>query len=252
MKSVILAAAALVALTGAVQAQTVRFGNEAAYPPYNYMDDAGKIGGFDIEVGNEVCKRAGLECEWVVNEWDTIIPNLIAGNYDAIVSGMSITDERKQTIDFSQEYFPNDPATFVALAGATLDLENPSGLKLGAQSATIQAQWLEQNVADDNTVLTYETLDQALADLSAGNIDAMLADSSYLAETVAGSGGALQLTGPDLVIGSGVGAGVRKGDTELLGKIEAALTEMKEDGTLDALITLYFPEREGGPFYATE
>jgi polar amino acid transport system substrate-binding protein len=252
MKSVILAAAALVALTGAVQAQTVRFGVEAAYPPYNYMDEAGNVGGFDVDVGNEICKRAGMECEWVVNEWDTIITNLVAGNYDAVVSGMSVTEERKQTLDFSQEYFPNDPATYVARAGSGLDLDNPSGLRLATQSGTIQAQWLEDNAKANNTIVSYETLDQALADVSAGNVDALLADKSYLAETVAGSEGALELVGPDLVIGAGVAAAVRKGNAELLGKIDTALTEMKDDGTLDALITLYFPEREGGPFYATE
>ncbi|MEO7221984.1 MAG: transporter substrate-binding domain-containing protein [Devosia sp.] len=251
MKHLILAAAALFALTGVASAQT-RLGTEGAYPPYNYMDDAGNLGGFDIDVGNEICKRAGLECVWVVNEWDTIIPNLLAGNYDAIIAGMSITDERKKTITFSQEYFPSDPSTFVVLAGKTIDLENPSGLKLGAQGATIQAFWLEENAKANNTILSYETPDQALADLNAGNIDAVLADKSYLAETVAGSGGALELAGPELPIGGGVGIGLRQTDTEFQTKVDDALTAMKTDGTLDALITLYFPERQGGPFYVAE
>ena len=88
MKQLILAAAALLALTLSAEAQTVKLGSEGAYPPYNYVDEAGKLGGFDIDVGNEICKRASLTCEWVANEWDTIIPNLIAGNYDAILAGM--------------------------------------------------------------------------------------------------------------------------------------------------------------------
>ncbi len=248
MKHLILAAAALLALTAGANAQT-RLGSEGAYPPYNYVDESGKLGGFDIDVGNEICKRAGLECVWVVNEWDTIIPNLIAGNYDAIIAGMSITDERKKTIAFTQDYFPADPSTFIAPIGKNLNLETPSGLRLGAQGATIQAMWLEQNAKANNTVLSYETPDQALADLNAGNLDAILADKSYLSETVAGSNGALELAGPDIAIGGGVGIGVRQADTELLGKFDEALTAMKKDGTLDALITLYFPEREGGPFY---
>lgn len=251
MKRLILTAIALLSLTAAASAQT-RLGSEGAYPPYNYIDDAGNLAGFDIDVGNEICKRAELECVWVVNEWDTIIPNLIAGNYDAILAGMSITEERKQTIDFTQEYFPNDPSTYITTAGKTLDLENPSGLKLGAQGATIQATWLEQNAKANNTILSYETPDQALADLNAGNIDAILADKSYLAETATGSGGALVLAGPEIAIGSGVGIGVRQADTELRTKFDDALTAMKADGTLDALITLYFPERQGGPFYGTE
>jgi polar amino acid transport system substrate-binding protein len=253
MKHLILAAAALLALSGSAFAQdTVRLGSEGAYPPYNFVDENGKLGGFDIDVGNEACKRAGLTCEWVVNEWDTIIPNLIAGNYDVILAGMSITDERKKTIAFTQEYFPNDPSTFVALAGKTIDIDNPSGLKIGAQGATIQAQWLEENLKATNTILSYETPDQALADLNAGNLDAILADTSYLAETVAGSSGALVLLPRQVVIGSGVGAGLRQTDTDLLKKMDDALTAMKADGTLDALITLYFPEREGGPFYVTQ
>ena len=253
MKHLILAAAALLALSASAQAQdTVRLGSEGAYPPYNYVDEAGKLGGFDIDVGNEICKRASLTCEWVVNEWDTIIPNLIAGNYDAILAGMSITDERKQTIAFTQDYFPPDPSTYIAATGKGLSLDAPSGLRLGAQTATIQAAWLEANAKADNTVLTYETPDQALADLNAGNLDAILADKSYLEETAAGSDGALELAGPELEIGGGVGIGIRQADTELLGKFDAALNAMKADGTLDAMITLYFPEREGGPFYTGE
>lgn len=253
MKHLILAAAALLALSVGAQAQdTVRLGSEGAYPPYNYVDEAGKLGGFDIDVGNEICKRAGLTCEWVVNEWDTIIPNLIAGNYDAILAGMSITDERKQSIAFTQDYFPPDPSSFIAATGKTFDFENLSGLKIGAQTATIQAAYIDANYKANNTVLTYETADQALADLNAGNLDLILADKSYLQETAAGSGGTLALTGPDIEIGGGVGIGIRQADTELLGKFDTALTAMKADGTLDALITLYFPEREGGPFYTGE
>jgi polar amino acid transport system substrate-binding protein len=250
MKHLILAAAALLALSVGAQAQdTVRLGSEGAYPPYNYIDEAGNLGGFDIDVGNEICKRAGLTCEWVANEWDTIIPNLIAGNYDAILAGMSITDERKQSIAFTQDYFPPDPSAFVSAAGQTYDFDNLSGLKIGAQTATIQAAYLDENLKANNTILTYETADQALADLNAGNLDLILADKSYLEGTVAGSGGALELVGDEIAIGGGVGVGMRQADTELIQKFNDALTAMKADGTLDALITLYFPEREGGPFY---
>ncbi len=251
MKHLILATIALLGLTAAASAQT-RLGTEAAYPPFNYVDDAGNVGGFDIDVGNEICKRAALDCVWVVNEWDTILPNLQAGNYDAIIASLSITDERKQTIDFTQEYFPPDPSTFVTLAGSSASLENASGLKIGVQGATIQANWLDANLKANNTILTYETPDQALADLQAGNIDAILAEKSYLTETVAGSAGALVLAGPEIAIGDGIAIGMRKADTDLRAKFDEALTAMKADGTLDALITLYFPERVGGPFYGTE
>ena len=92
MRKLILATAAVLAFTGAAGAQTVRLGTEGAYAPWNFLDDSGQVAGFEIDLGNELCARAELECEWVVNEWDSIIPNLQAGNYDAIMAGMSITE----------------------------------------------------------------------------------------------------------------------------------------------------------------
>ena len=89
-----LAGAATLAATfaaSALTAETIRMGTEGAYPPYNFINDSGEIDGFEREVGDELCKRAGLECTWVTNEWDSIIPNLVSGNYDTIIAGMSIT-----------------------------------------------------------------------------------------------------------------------------------------------------------------
>lgn len=250
MNRLILAATALAALTfGAQAADAVKIGTEGAYPPYNFVDDNGKVGGYDIEVGNEVCKRAGVECTWVVNEWDTIIPNLLAGNYDAIMADMSITDERKQTINFTEPYFPPDPSTWISLSSKKLDYNNLKGLKIGAQVATIQIGYLNANLKADNTILSYDTQDQELADLNAGNIDVVLLDGSVVKETVAGSNGVLKADGPDILIGDGVGIGMRKGDADLTKKFNDALESMKADGTLDALIAKDFPEQKGGPFY---
>jgi polar amino acid transport system substrate-binding protein len=248
MNKLILAAVALAALTVGANAAAVKIGTEGAYPPYNFVDDNGKVGGYDIEVGNEMCRRAGVECTWVVNEWDTIIPNLIAGNYDGIMADMSITDERKQTINFTDPYFPPDPSTYVSLAGKTFDYNNLKGLKIGAQVATIQLDYLNKNEAD-NTVLSFDTQDQELADLNAGNLDLVFLDGSVVGETVAGSNGALKADGPEILIGNGVGVGMRKADTELMAKFNKALQSMKDDGTLDALIAKFFPEKKGGPFY---
>ncbi|HEY0920374.1 transporter substrate-binding domain-containing protein [Devosia sp.] len=249
MKRLILAAAAVVVLTGAASAATVRLGTEGAYAPWNFLDDSGKVAGFEIDLGNELCRRATLECEWVVNEWDTIIPNLIAGNYDAIMAGMSITDERKQSIDFSENYFPPDPSKYMTTAGRSFDFDKLQGVRIGVQGATIQAAYAEQNLAAGNTILSFETADQALADLNAGNVDVILADGSYLAEVVTGSAGALTFVGPDVIIGGGVGIGLRKADDELENTFNAAIGEMKKDGSLDALITKWFPEKGTGPFF---
>jgi polar amino acid transport system substrate-binding protein len=164
-KLILAAAAALIALTGAASAQqTVRIASEGAYAPWNFLDDNGQLAGFEIDLGNELCRRAGLTCEWVVNEWDSMIPNLQAGNYDAIMAGMSITEERQQTIDFTQNYFPPDPSKYVAAAGSTIDMSDPSSLKIGAQGATIQHGYIQENFAANNTIQAYETADQARCD----------------------------------------------------------------------------------------
>jgi polar amino acid transport system substrate-binding protein len=247
-KLILAAAAALIALTGAASAQqTVRIASEGAYAPWNFLDDSGQLAGFEIELGNELCSRAGYTCEWVVNEWDSMIPNLQAGNYDAIMAGMSITEERQQTIDFTENYFPPDPSKYVAAAGATLDLANPSGLKIGAQGATIQHAYIQENFAANNTIQAYETADQAMADLLAGNLDAILADSAYLEPIVAGNS-AIAFVGEDVMIGNGVGMGLRKADDELEQKFNEAISAAKEDGTLDGLIGKWFEGR--GPYFS--
>jgi polar amino acid transport system substrate-binding protein len=249
MNRLILAALALAALLTAATAAPIKLATEGAYPPFNYVDDNGKVGGFDVDVGNELCRRAGLECSFVVNEWDTLIPNLVAGNYDAIVADMTITDERKQTIDFTEPYFPPDPSTYLSVMELSFDYTALKGLKIGAQSGTIQANWLGANLKADNTIITFDTVDQAVADLNAGNLDLVLAEGSYVGEQVAGSNGALKADGPKIPIGEGAGIGLRKADTELKGKLDTALQAMKADGWLDAQIRKYFPYMGPGPFF---
>lgn len=248
-KLVLAAVAAFALLATAANAQPVRIATEGAYAPWNFLDESGKPAGLDVDVGNEICKRAALECTFQVNEWDSIIPNLIAGNYDAIIAGMSVTDERKQSIDFTEEYFPADPAKYIVRTGTALDFAALSGKNIGVQGGTIQAAYATENFGKTNTIKSFENADQALADLNAGNVDVILADGNYINEVVAGSAGALEAVGPEVVIGGGVAAGLRKADDELEGKFNAALAEMKKDGTLDALIIKWFPEKVG-PIFA--
>lgn len=248
MHKLILAAAALAVLTMGAHAATVKFGTEGGYPPYNFMDDNGKLAGYDVDVGTELCKRAQLDCSFVTNDWDSIIPNLLAGNYDAIIDDMTITDERLQTIDFTDPYFPPDPSRFLSKAGTTYDYTKLSGLKIGAQNSTIQAGYLDDNLKANNTIQKYDTQDQEMADLNAGNLDLVFIDGSVAIETAAGSNGALKSDGPDILIGTGAGIGLRKSDTDLKAKLNAALQSMKADGSLDALIKKYFPDRPG-PYF---
>jgi polar amino acid transport system substrate-binding protein len=249
MKKVIIAAAALAALTAGASAQeTIRIGTEGAYAPWNFVNDAGELAGYEIDLGNAICEQAGVTCEFVQNDWDSIIPNLLAGNYDVIMAGMSITEERMETINFTQDYFPPDPSKYIAAAGEEYDFDNLSGVRIGVQGNTIQAAYAEENLADGNTIVSFATPDQSVADLAAGNVDLILADGSFLEPIVANSGGALVFVGEDVVIGGGVGGGVRKEDTELLATLDEAIDALKADGTVDALRAEWFEGVE--PAYA--
>ncbi len=231
MKKLILSAAALALTAGIAAAQTVRLGTEGAYPPYNFINDAGEVDGFERELGDELCKRAELTCEWVTNEWDSIIPNLVSGNYDVIIAGMSITDERDKVIDFTQEYIPVAPSLYVGLSKDA----DTKGV-VAAQTATIQAAHVAESGA---TLLEFPTPDETIAAVRNGEADVVFADGDFLMPAVKESNGELVVV-EELTIGGGVGMGLRESDTELKGKLDAAITAMKEDGTLNTLIKKWF------------
>ncbi len=233
MKKLILASALLALSTGFAAAQTVRLGTEGAYPPFNFINDAGEVAGFEREVGDELCKRAALTCEWVTNEWDSIIPNLQSGNYDVIIAGMSITEEREKIINFSDNYFPPAASVYVALS-ADADLK---GGNISAQVSTIQAGYVAETGA---TLMEFATPDETVAAVRNGEAVAVFADKDFLAPIVAESNGELMIVGEPVQLGDGVGLGMRESDTELKAKFDAAIQSMKADGTLNALIEKNF------------
>ncbi|PIE14438.1 MAG: amino acid ABC transporter [Rhodobacterales bacterium] len=229
MKKLILTTAALALTAGMAWADTVRMGTEGAYPPYNFINDAGEVDGFERELGDELCKRAGLTCEWVTNKWDSIIPNLVSGNYDTIIAGMSITAERDEVIDFTQNYTQPDPSGYLALDGATPDLAK--GV-IAAQANTIQASHI---AASGATLVEFATPDETIAAVRNGEADAVLADDAYL-RPIADENSDLMMLDKTELLGGGVGMGVRESDTELKAKFDAAIQSMKDDGSLNALI----------------
>ncbi|MGB2201731.1 MAG: transporter substrate-binding domain-containing protein [Pseudooceanicola atlanticus] len=238
MKKLILSTAALALTAGLATAEshatTVRLGTEGAYPPFNFIDDNGEIAGFERELGDELCVRAEVTCEWVTNDWDSIIPNLVSGNYDVIIAGMSITDERDEVIDFTQNYTPPSNSAYVALS-EDVDLEN--GI-IAAQTATIQAAHVAEGSA---TLIEFATPDETIAAMKNGEADAVFADKDYLKPFVEETG-EFYFVGEDVPLGGGVGMGLRESDTELKEKFNAAITSMKEDGTLNTMITKWFGE----------
>ncbi|MCP5073360.1 MAG: transporter substrate-binding domain-containing protein [Rhodobacteraceae bacterium] len=241
MKKLIIAAAVSALTAGTALADTVRLGTEGAYPPYNFVNDAGEIDGYERELGDAICAKAGLECTWVKNDWDSIIPNLVSSNYDAIIAGMSITDERDEVIDFTSEYFPADPSGYMALAGSDVDV---SAGVIAAQVNTIQASHVASSSA---TLVEFATPDETIAAVQNGEADAVLADRGYLQKFVDESGGKLVFVGDGIIIGGGVGMGVRESDGELKGKLNDAIAALKADGTVNTLIEKWF-EGMTGPY----
>jgi polar amino acid transport system substrate-binding protein len=229
MNKLVLSTAALALVAGMASAETIRMGTEGAYPPWNFINDAGEVDGFERELGDELCKRAELTCEWVTNEWDSIIPNLVSGNYDTIIAGMSITDERDEVIDFTTNYTQPDPTFYLA---TSMDANIVTGV-IAAQTGTIQAGYIAES---DATLVEFATPEETIAAVRNGEADAVFADSSYLAP-IAEEDDTLVILEQTVLLGGGVGMGVRESDGELKAKFNAAIESMKADGTLNALIT---------------
>ncbi|MEM1362430.1 MAG: transporter substrate-binding domain-containing protein [Pseudomonadota bacterium] len=206
----------------------VTLATKGNFPPWNFVNDAGDLDGFEHDLGEELCQRADLHCKWVFNEWATIIPNLVAGDYDAIISGMAITPERAETISFTQAYTPPAPSYYMALSEEA-DL---SGGTIAAQTGTIQAGYLEETGAN---LVEHRTHDDTIAAVENGEAVALLANISFL-ETVGGEKDHLIIVGDPIMLGNGVGMGIRQSDGDLREKLDAAITSMKEDGSLNALI----------------
>ena len=218
----------------------LRIGSEGAYPPFNVIDPSGKLTGFDIDIALALCERLKVECKLVAQDWDGIIPALLAGKYDAIVASMSITAERKKVVGFTDKYYSNK-VRFVAARDGGFDPGNLAGRTIGAQRATIAASWLEKN-AGGARIKLYDTQTNAYLDLAARRLDALFADGLVLHEwlkTKAGAG--FMLVGKAYELDEGIGIAVRKEDDALRQRLNAALAAILADGTYKKINARYFP-----------
>jgi len=240
-------AAALALSVGAAQAgENLRIGVEGAYPPFSWKEADGTLKGFDIEVALALCEKMGRECELVEQDWDGIIPALLAQKYDAVVASMSITEERKKRVDFSSKYY-NTPAKFVAAKDADFD-DTPGGLEgkvVGLQRGTIHQCYMEKMFPGVELKL-YGTQEEVFLDLGAGRIDAQISDSIQALEgflsTDAGKDYAF-LGGDQFDLechGEGAGIAVRKGDDELRSAFNQAIKDIRADGTYAEINAKYF------------
>ncbi len=258
--------AALMIVFSSAQADSIRIGTEGAYPPWNAKDESGKLIGFEVELAKWLCIYMKADCTMVEQDWDGMIPGLIMRKYDAIMAGMSITDERMKTINFSQGY-ADEVASLAVMKGSPLEgMDTPKAINLstggakakkalktltaalagktiGVQTATIHQNFLESGDVGSVKVRTYKTQDEVNLDLAAGRIDAALAAAVAFTDYAEKSGKAVVLVGPTFAggaFGNGVGVGIRKDDTDLLKKFNKAINQARKSGKLSELAIKWF------------
>ena len=256
LATALMAAAALAMLATGVHAQDkrkVKIGTEGAYPPFNSIDTNGELVGFDVDIAKALCDAANFECEFVVQDWDGIIPGLIAKKYDAIVASMSMTEQRKEVVDFTDKYYQT-PAKFVAPKGADFDFsaEGLAGMAIGVQRATTHENFVRAKFPEAD-VRSYATQDEANADLVSGRLDLVMADSVALSEGFlkTDAGQDFEFVGPDYYDpqyhGEGVGIALRKGEDDLRATFNEAIDKIRGDGTYQAIADKYFDFDVYGP-----
>ena len=248
MKKILLATAATLALGTAALAEPVKIGVAAEpYPPFTSPDASGNWVGWEVDFMNAICKQAAIECVITPTAWDGIIPALTSGQIDVIMSSMSITAERAQTIDFSDKYY-NTPAMIVTAKGSgiTPDAAGLTGKIIGVQVSTTHETYTQKYFAEVAAeVKTYQTLDEHNQDLAAGRVDAVMGDSIAMDAFLKSEAGmacceAVGAVADDAeILGAGVGFGLRKGDP-LLATLNEAIKAIRADGTYDAISKPYF------------
>ena len=253
-------------LTLSANAGSIKIGTEGAYPPWNSKDASGKLIGFEVELANALCEIMKHNCTIVEQDWDGMIPALTSKKFDAIMAGMSITEERMKTINFSQGY-ADEVASLAVMKGSSLEnMDTPEGINLNlggsdvekalktltsslsgktvcTQIGTIHQNFLESGDVGKVNLKTYKTQDEVNLDLTNGRCDVALAAAVAFTDYAEKSGEAVVLTGPTFsggAFGNGVGVGIRKGDSKLLNDFNAAIDKARDDGIISKLATKWF------------
>ena len=224
---------------------SIRIGVDATYKPFTYKTADGQLAGFDVDIAKALCAEMKAKCSFVESSWEGIIPGLRANKFDAIISSMSITDERKKAVDFSDKYYQT-PTAVIAKAGA-IDGSTASlkGKRVGVLKASIQEAYAKA-VLKDSSVVSYDSTQQSYVDLKSGRLDAVVVDKfegrGGFIDTPDGKGYAF--VGPDLTdpkyFGTGAGIAIRKSDTDLRDRFNAALKTIRANGTWKKLADKYF------------
>ncbi len=230
----------------AVAVEQLRIANEGEYPPFNLTNPKGQLEGFDIDIAKAICKVMKVEPVFVVQDWNGIIPGLLAKKYDCIISSMSITEERKKQVDFTDPYY-QVPARFVTKNSSGLKI-SPEGLKgkrVGVQRATTYANYLEGVYASIVEIVYYDNIESHNMDLASGRLDAVLGQAYLMGKWLDGpEGKGFVFVGDPVTevkyIGTGAGIAVRKGEQKLKERLNAALHQIITDGTHKKIASKYF------------
>lgn len=252
MKKIMAVLALCVFLAATTQAiakdwKKVRIGVEGAYPPFSYVTPEGDLAGFDIDIAKALGEAMGAEVVLVAQDWDGIIPALLAKKYDAIIASMSITEERKKKVAFSKKYY-RTPAKFITKKGAMPEFSEAAlkGKTVGVQRATIHDQYLTDVYGKDVEIKRYGSQDEAYLDLVAGRVDLLLADSVALSDGFLKKeeGKDYEFVGPDLNdrkwFGDGAGIAIRKQDKDLEALFNKAIETIRSNGKYKAIQDKYF------------
>ncbi len=225
----------------------VRMGTEGAYPPFNYIDKDGNLQGFDVDIAKALCAAAGVECEFVLQDWDGMIPGLLAKKFDTIIASMSITQERLQKVNFTKKYYLT-PAKFIAKKGSNFEI-TPEGLKgktVGVQRGTIHENFVRDKFGKTMDIKSYATQDEANMDLASGRVDLVIADTVVLSDGFLNKkeGKDFEFVGPGFTdkkwFGEGIGIAIRKEDRELLDLMNTAIDTIRANGEYQRINAKYF------------
>ncbi len=227
--------------------KTLRVGVEGAYPPFSAVDKKGELVGFDIDFAYAVCGAMGVKCVLVTQDWDGMIPALIARKYDAIIASMSITEERKKKVEFTDKYYAT-PVRFVAQKGqfSKIDKSTLKGKSVGVQRAATHDSYMTDLYGNMVDVKRYGTIEEAKLDLTSGRINLVLADVMTLDASFlkAEGGDRFEFVGEEIndvkYFGVGIGIALRKRDKDLKKQLNQAIKDIRESGQYDHIRKRYF------------
>ena len=232
----------------AADMKELRVGMDPTYEPFEYKAPDGKLVGFEVDLANALCAEMKMHCVFVPSAWDGIIPSLMAKKYDVILSSMSMTDERKKAVAFTDRYYKT-PARIVVKRGSGIDgsVASLKGKKIGVIKGSTQETYANKVYGSAGaTVIGYDTTQDSYLDMTSGRLDALVAD---IVEVRSGllnkpQGKDYQMLDRDLVdpqvFGGGVGGALRKQDTQLKDQLNLAIKAIRANGTYQKIADKYF------------